>query len=112
MQAPCNLARIGFRELYYSSRYIFLATEKEKWRTLSEFEFRFLPDGENKKRKWKFNFVFFYCKKNENRRTTIKFEFHFPIQLKIGWHKRYTDSPGHGYPSTYLLTEIQQPRAP
>ena len=28
---------------------------------------------------------FFHCK--EKRETKIKFEFDFPMQLKIGWHK-------------------------
>ena len=57
--------------------------KKEKRRAQSEFEFRFLPGGEKMENENGSPISFFCCK--EKRKTKIKFVFHFPIQLKIGW---------------------------
>ena len=66
------------------SNAIWKSYKKEKQRACSEFEFRFLPGGEKTKNDNESPISFFCCR--EKRKTKIKFVFHFPIQLKIGWH--------------------------
>ena len=68
------------------SNAIWKSYKKEKQRACSDIEFRFLPGGEKTKNDNESPISFFSVEKNEKRKTKIKFVFHFPIQLKIGWH--------------------------
>ena len=57
-----------------------------KTSSISRSEFEFGPFSRRGKRKNENGspISFFHCK--EKRKTKIKFEFHFPMQLKIGCH--------------------------